>query len=305
MSSLAISMEAARAELRTPADFVRWGTSRFNEACLCFGHGADNALDEALALVLGTLHLEPGLPAELWQAVLTQPEREQVLVNLVRRIEERIPAAYITHTAWFAGSAYYVDERVLVPRSPIAELVEGGFSPWLDGVEVAHILDLCTGCGCIAAACAQVFPEATVVGVDLSQDALAVAHDNIEALGLEQQVTLLESDLFARVEGIFELIVSNPPYVSEASVAALPAEYHHEPAMGLASGVDGLDCAHRILREAGRYLAPNGVLVVEVGESRPALTTAYPELPFMWLDFVRGGENIFLLNAAELAAYNQ
>ncbi len=305
MSSQAIPMEAVRAELRTPADFVRWGTSRFNEAGLCFGHGADNALDEALALVLGTLHLEPGLPAELWHAVLTQPEREQVLANLLRRIEERIPAAYITHTAWFAGSPYYVDERVLVPRSPIAELVESGFSPWLDGVEVGRILDLCTGCGCIAAACAQAFPEAEVVGVDLSPEALAVAHQNIGALGLKERVVLVESDLFSQVDGTFDLIVSNPPYVSDASVAALPDEYHHEPAMGLASGADGLDCVHRILREAGGYLAPDGVLVVEVGESRPALTAAYPELPFLWLDFVRGGENIFLLNAAELADYNQ
>lgn len=294
------ALEAAQAELRTVADLVRWGVSRFNEAGLCFGHGFDNAIDEATALVLHGLHLEPPLAAELFAARLTAEERGHVLALLARRVNERMPAAYLMGRAWFAGLALHVDERVLIPRSPIAEWIERGFAPWIEPHELKRILDLGTGSGAIAIACALAFPDAAVDAVDLSAAALEVARTNIEAFGLEQRVQVIHSDLFSALQERYDLIVSNPPYVDAALLASLPPEYQHEPRQALAAGEDGLVFVRRILQAAGQYLCADGVLVVEVGASRAALEQAFPELPFTWLEFGRGGENVFLLTAEQL-----
>ena len=323
--------------LRTVADFVRFGASRFHEAGLCFAHGTDDAVDEALALVLHALRLpaDPPLPSELFHARLTPEERRAVRALLRRRIEERVPAAYLIGEAWFAGLPFEIDQRVLVPRSPLAELIEGGFQPWIDGGWVRRILDLGTGSGCIAAACAHAFPEARVDAVDVSPGAVAVARRNVARLGLGERVRVVESDLFeglereprrgpdrgpeqgpgrrperepgqgpedgpdSRAGGRYDLIVSNPPYVPDGEMAALPPEFRAEPASALAGGADGLDVVGRILEEAPGWLAPGGVLVVEVGASpavRAALEARFPSLPFVWLQPERGGEGVFLLH---------
>jgi ribosomal protein L3 glutamine methyltransferase len=290
------------ADLRTLRDLVRWGASRFNEAGLVFGHGTDNALDEALQLVLHAVHLDHDLTADFLDARLTAAEREAAVTLLRRRVDERIPAAYLTHRARFAGEWYYVDDNVLVPRSPIAELIEGQFAPWVAADAVHRILDLCTGSGCIAIACAHAFPAARVDAVELSAAAAAVARRNVREHGVEGRVRVLTGDLFAPVgPGGYDLIVSNPPYVSEAEMAGLPAEYRREPALGLAAGADGLDVVRRILAAAPRHLTPDGILVVEVGDSAERLAAAYPAAPFCWVDFERGGGGVFVLTAAELA----
>ncbi len=283
-------------------DFIRWGASRFSEAGLFFGHGTDNALDESLTLVLHALHLDHDLPPAYLDSRLTPAERSEVLQLLRRRIEERLPAAYLTHTAYFAGLSFHVNEQVLVPRSPIAELIETGFAPWVDPNGVRQVLDLCTGSGCIAVAVACYLPEARVDAVDLSPEALEVARINVKRHELEERITLIQSDLFRAVEKRpYDIIVSNPPYVSVEELAGLPAEYHREPALGLEAGQDGLDIVARILQDASSYLAPDGIIVVEVGSSAEALEARYPQLPFLWLDFKRGGDGVFLLTAEQLA----
>ena len=281
-------------------DYIRWGASQFNAAGLFFGHGTDNAWDEAVQLVLHALHLSLPLNPEVLDARLALAERKDVIALLRRRMDERIPAAYLTGTAWFAGLPFKVDERVLVPRSPIAELIEDQFAPWLLR-EPEYILDLCTGSGCIGIACAYVFPEAAVDLSDISLDALAVAQRNIDIHEVGHRVRAIESDLFNELTELrYDLIVSKPPYVDAEDLAEMPAEYRAEPALGLASGVDGLDFTRRLLREALDHLTEEGVLIVEVGNSCVALEEAFPELPFTWLEFRRGGHGVFLLTAAQL-----
>ena len=287
--------------LETLRDWVRWGASRFEEAGLWFGHGTDNALDEALAMVLHGVHLTHAIPADYLDARLTRSEKERLLGLMRRRVEERLPLAYLTHEARFAGLDFFVNENVLVPRSPIAELIEDGFSPWLDESDVSGVLDLCTGCGCIAVACALAFPDAAVDATDISPSALEVAQINIERYGLEERVTAIRADVFEGLGGgSYDLIVSNPPYVSTAEMNDLPEEYGHEPELGLEAGDDGLVIVERILRDGGRYLRPGGIMVVEVGNSADALAARYPRVPFLWLDFARGGDGVFLLTAEQL-----
>lgn len=299
-ASVSTIFDQARAELSTIRDFLRWAASEFIAAKLFYGHGTDNPWDEAEQLVLHAIHLAPPLGDEWLDAKLTTSERERVITNIRRRIEERIPAAYITGQAWFAGLPYIVDERVLVPRSPIAELIEKRFAPWLVK-EPQQILDLCTGSGCIGIACAHAFPDAEVQLSDISYDALAVAEENIQQHGLTERVFAMQSDLFENLFGQrFDLIVSNPPYVDAEDMASLPEEFHAEPELGLASGNDGLDFTRRLLAEAADFLTDEGLLVVEVGNSWPALEAAYPSLPFTWVEFERGGHGVFVLTARDL-----
>lgn len=290
--------------LQTLRDFVRWGASRFNAEGLFYGHGTDNALDEALALVLHALHLDHELPESYLEARVTQEERRAILELLSRRVDDRIPTAYLTGRARFAGLEFRVDENVLVPRSPIAELIEHGFSPWLNAAEVEAVLDLCTGSACIAIGCAYAFPDARIDAVDVSPQALEVARFNVAEHHLLDRVDVIESDLFAGLEGrTYDLIVSNPPYVAEGDLDSLPPEYGWEPELGLAAGHEGLDVVVRVLREGGRFLEPDGIMVIEVGAAAAALTARYPEVPFLWLDFERGGEGVFLLTADQLDEY--
>lgn len=294
-------MQQDTESLATVRDFVRWGASRFNEAGLFFGHGTDNALDEALTLVLHALHLSHGLPPAYLEASLTKSERAAVLALLQRRVTEKRPAAYLTHEAVFAGLDFYVNEHVLVPRSPIAELIENAFEPWIQPERVHRVLDLCAGSGCIAIACAYHFPEAIVDAADISEQALEVAGINVERHALTGRVQLIHSDLFAGLgDERYDIIVTNPPYVSPEVMARLPQEYRHEPVLGLEAGDEGLDIVVRILKAACNHLEPDGIIVVEVGCSAEALEARYPQVPFLWLDFERGGEGVFLLAAEQL-----
>jgi ribosomal protein L3 glutamine methyltransferase len=297
-------MSAAPEGLSTIQDFIRWGASRFNEEGLFFGHGTDNAIDEATALVLYALHLAPDLPAIYRECRLTWPEREAVTELLERRIGERKPAAYLTNRAWFAGLELYVNEDVLVPRSPLAELVEAGFDPWLDPESVDRVLDLCTGSGCIGIAAAFYLPDAEVDLIDISRPALEVAAKNVAAHGLEDRVRVLESDLFDGLgEQSYDVIVSNPPYVGAQELASLPAEYQREPRIALAGGDSGLDFVLRILRDAPAHLREGGILIVEVGNTARELERRFPDLPFLWLEFERGGEGVFMMKREQLIEF--
>lgn len=292
------------AELSTIIDFIRFGASRFNAAGLSFGHSYDNALDEATQLVLHALHLPHDLSPVYGQARLVADEKDNVLALFQRRIAERIPACYLTGEAWFAGLSFKSDERALVPRSPIAELIEAGFEPWLGGRQVERVLDMCTGSGCIAIATAHYNPDWQVDAVDLSEDALALARENIERLETPN-VRVLKSDLFRNLDGeVYDLIVTNPPYVTHAETDALPKEYSHEPEMGLRAGDDGLDLALEILRDAPAHLSENGLLICEVGESEQHLIKLLPELPFAWVEFKVGQMGIFVLEREDLLAHH-
>jgi len=301
-----MNIRAIASELHTIRDLVRWGMSQFNKAGLCFAHGMPNALDEAVYLCLSTLHLPPDLSEDYFDCRLTHDEKRSVLENYKVRLNKRKPAAYITHEAWFAGLSFYVDERVLIPRSPIAELIQQQFYPWIDADRVGHVLDLCTGSGCIAIACAYAFDQAEVVASDISADALDVAAVNRSNHGLEQRLQLVESDLFNNIpQQLFDIIVSNPPYVSEREMAELDREFSYEPGRGLTAGETGMAIVVPILQQAGRYLSDDGILVVEVGYSMQALIDLLPDVPFTWLEFAHGGEGVFLLTAEQVHACQQ
>lgn len=296
---------AALAELVSVRDFLRWGETCLRRAEVFHGHGFVDPWDEVLQLILTALRLPHDADPRILDARLLTTEKAEVVRLLEQRVNARTPTAYLTHEAWFGGLSFYVDERVLIPRSPIAELIEKEFQPWLPATP-SRVLDLCTGSGCIAIALAYAFPMAEVDASDISAEALAVAAINVERYGLGAQVTLYSGDGLAAVESVvaerggYDLIVSNPPYVDAQDMAAVPPEYRHEPVTALSSGADGLDFTRRLLHEATRYLAPEGVLVVEVGNSAPALELAFPDLPFLWLDFERGGAGVFLLTRTQL-----
>lgn len=292
------------AELSTIIDFIRYGASRFAAAGLTFGHSHDNAMDEATHLVLHSLHLPHDLSPNYGQAKLVAGEKAALLALIERRIGERKPVAYLTGEAWFAGLAFKVDERVLVPRSPIAELIQNGFTPWLDGRDVSRALDLCTGSGCIGIAMAAHNPDWQVDLADISDGALELARENIRIQHVGERVRAIKSDLFAGLKGeVYDLIVSNPPYVTEQEYAELPPEYRHEPALGLTAGPDGLDFALRILRDAPAHLSEDGLLIVEVGESERALTQLLPQVPFIWIEFNVGPMGVFALERRDLVEH--
>ena len=294
--------QQAQAELETLRDLLRFAVSRFEEAGLFFGHGSDNAWDEAVYLVLHTLHLPIDNLTPFIDARLTSDERAAVLAVIERRIKARLPAAYLTHEAWLGDFRFYVDERVIVPRSHIAELLREQLNPWVsDPWAIGRVLDLCTGSGCLAILAAHAFPEAVVDAVDISSDALAVAQRNVADYGLEDRLNLIESDAFAGIAGRkYDVIISNPPYVNAESMDALPHEYRQEPELALASGEDGLDFTRIILARAAEHLNPGGVLVVEIGHNRDALEAAFPDTPFTWLDTEAGDRYVFMLRREEL-----
>lgn len=280
-------------------DWIRFCVSCFRGCDVHLGHGSDDPFAEATALVMQTLNLSWSADGEIIDARVLPSEAAAIADILKRRVNDRTPLAYLLNLSYFANLPFYVDERVLVPRSPIAELIESRFLPWLDH-EPQRILDLCTGSGCIAIACAVEFPDALVDGTDISIDALSVAALNVEHHDLQERVGLLESDVFNKLPGQrYDLIISNPPYVDAEDMADLPLEFTREPELGLASGIDGLDITKRILAEAADYLTEDGVLVVEVGNSQWALQQTFPDVPFVWVDFVRGGHGVFVLTAAD------
>ncbi len=301
MTKQTADYEGATKELSTLTDFMRWGACRFVDAGLSYSHGMSSPLDESVYLVLRALNLPVDTPDVYWGSNLTRTEKDSIIALLKRRIEERVPAAYLTQEGWFAGLQFFVDERVLVPRSPIAEMVENQFQPWVMPDEVENILDLCTGSGCIGIACAYAFPYAEVDLADLSEDALDVARINIEKHDAAEKVTAIQSDLFSNIgERRYDIIVTNPPYVDEDDINDMSDEFHHEPKLGLSSGNDGLDCTRQILAQAAQYLNDEGILVVEVGNSQHALVQEYPQVPFQWIEFERGGDGIFMLTKQQL-----
>ncbi|WP_042958755.1 50S ribosomal protein L3 N(5)-glutamine methyltransferase [Erwinia tasmaniensis] len=295
-----ILVDEAVNELHTIQDMLRWSVSRFAAADIWYGHGTDNPWDEAVQLVLPTLYLPLDIPEDMRTARLTLSERQRIVERVIRRVSDRTPVAYLTNKAWFCGHEFYVDERVLVPRSPIGELIDRHFAGIINH-QPQHILDMCTGSGCIAIACAWAFPQAEVDAVDISDDALAVTEQNISAHGLEQHVTPIRSDLFRELPKTqYDLIVTNPPYVDAEDMDDLPNEYRHEPELGLAAGNDGLTLARRILGCAADYLSEQGVLVCEVGNSMVHLIDQYPDVPFTWLEFENGGDGVFMLTRQQI-----
>ena len=292
----------AESQLHTFRDLLRFSVSRFNEAGLFFGHGSSNAYDEAAYLILHTLHLPPDQMETFLDARLTNMEISQVLGIVKRRALEKIPAAYLTHEAWLGDFSFYVDKRVLIPRSFIAELLREQLSPWVSDPSSVHsVLDLCTGSGCLAILLAHAFENATIDATDISDEALEVANKNVDDYDLNQRVHLLQSDLFGALEGrLYDLIISNPPYVNAESMASLPEEYRHEPRSALASGNDGLEATKEILKRAADYLTNEGMLIVEIGHNRAALEESFPQTPFTWLETSAGDGFVFMLTRDHL-----
>jgi ribosomal protein L3 glutamine methyltransferase len=292
----------ATQDLHTVRDWLRFAVSRFYQAELFFGHGSSDAYDEAAYLILHTLHLPLDRLEPFLDARLTTSERAEVLNIIERRVQERIPAAYLTHEAFLGDFSFYVDDRVIVPRSFIAELLRTQLSPWIAEAEaIGNVLDMCTGSGCLAILAAHAFPCAQIDAADLSPDALAVALHNVADYQLQERIQLIQSDLFTQLgDKKYDLILSNPPYVDALSVAALPQEYLHEPALALGSGVDGLDATRHILQHAAAHLTDNGILIVEIGHNRDELEAAYPKLPFTWLDVTAGDQFVFMLHRNDL-----
>jgi ribosomal protein L3 glutamine methyltransferase len=282
-------------------DLIASATRRLKRARVYFGHGTDNARDEAVALMLHVMKLPHDAPVKVLTRRVSAVQRERFEELLKRRIGDRVPLPYLTHEAWFAGLPFYVDERVLIPRSAIAELIERRFAPWISPARVKNLLDMGTGSGCIALACAKAFPRARVDAVDVDAPALEVAAINRRKLRLTRRVEFIESDHFTALSGrSYDIIVSNPPYVGEREMRGLPREYGHEPRRALESGRDGLDSVATILHQAHKFLRPQGLLVVEVGNTERILGRAFPKLPFTWLDFERGGGGVFLLTREQL-----
>ena len=288
-------------QLTTIRDYARWSMGRFTESNIFYGHGTDNAWDEALTLIFHLLHLPPEANQHVLDAVLPKAERQLILRVVEARCLDRMPLPYLTNEVWFSGMPFIVDERVLIPRSPIGELIESAFFPWAPPT-IRKVLDLCAGSGCIGLACVQHL-EVDADLVDLSEDALAVAAKNIAKHKMSESARIIQSDLFANVSDKYDVIVTNPPYVDAADLDAMPPEFHHEPRIALAAGDDGLDLAHKILAEAAGYLSEQGILVMEVGNSWLALEQSYPSVPFTWIEFERGGHGVCVFNRQELEQY--
>jgi ribosomal protein L3 glutamine methyltransferase len=299
-------MNALADEFVTLRDWLRWAVSRFNEAGLFFGHGSDNAFDEAAYLILHTLHLPLDRLDPFLDARLTREERLAVAAIIEQRIVQRKPAAYLTHEAWLGDFRFYVDERVIVPRSYFAEMLADRLAPWVDDPDGIHdALDLCTGSGCLAILMAHAFPNAAIDAVDISSDALAVARRNVDDYGLADRIRLVESDLLANLgDRRYDLIVCNPPYVTSAAMADLPAEYRQEPALALGAGADGLDIVRRLLARAADHLSPTGLLLIEVGHNRDLVDAAYPNLPLSWVDVPSAESKIFLITGDDLRTWS-
>ena len=292
----------AAVELHTIRDWLRYAVSRFEEAGIFYGHGTANAYDEAAWLILSALHLPQDTLENFFDAVILEQERRKLAHLIERRVTERIPTAYLVREAWLKGYKFYVDERVIIPRSFIAELLENSLSPWVEYPDmIESAADICTGSGCLGILLADAFPSADIDVVDISSDAIAVANINIANYGLQDRVHAIKSDMFTSLAGkTYDLIISNPPYVDASSMASLPAEYRNEPQGALGSGIGGLDHTDTLLREAPKHLNDGGLLVVEIGHNRDALLEAYPELPFTWLEVEAGNEFVFLLTKEQL-----
>ena len=293
---------ASYTELFTIRDWLRYTVSRFEEAGLFYGHGTQNSFDEAAWLILAALHLPLDTLDTFLDAVITESERKHLLHLIEQRVEKRIPTAYLVRQAWLGEFKFYVDERVIVPRSHIAELLQDGLAPWVENAEeVVSAADICSGSGCLAILLAHAFPNANVDAVDISDDALSVAQHNVSDYGLQEQITLVKSDMLAGLSGKqYDVIICNPPYVNKTSMEALPPEYRHEPQLALASGDDGLNHVRILLNQAAKHLHPNGLLIVEIGHNRDDLEAAFPNLPFTWLEVASGDEFVFLLKREQL-----